>query len=624
MTVFKKNSRLSKIEHFVRVSPPSTSEEDMTTNLTEAEFIVLSHVATQDSADSSSVFVSPQIPHQSVDSIVEALQSRGYLNGFAVTPVGVAVLEPYKVRNAVVMAAGMSTRFAPISYEKPKGLLTVGGEVLIERTIRQLQEVGITEITVVLGYMMEQFLYLEDMFGVKIRINPEYSSRNTNSTLKLVEDLLDNTYICYADNYYARNIFEPYAYHAYYSSAYHEGPTQEWALTVDERDRITQVTPGLGDSWVMWGPVYFDRQFSRDFVPILNRVYDDPETPPKLWEAIYADHVTEVDMRIRRYEAGVIFEFDSLEELKAFDENFMVNVDSSILDNICTTLNVARSDLGEFSPMTDGLSNLSFSFTAQGKKYVYRHPGAFTVGINDRVAEAQAEKVAQDLGLDKSYIYLNPEKGWKISHFIDVSEPFDYHNPIHVARSLDSIRRLHHSGRNIEASFDLYDEGLKITDRLMSIGVGGATPRFDFPDFYLLKDRAARLKELTDSDQVGKVLCHNDFYEPNILITDKDIYLIDWEFSGMNDYASDLGTLICCSDYTYEEALDVLAVYFGRTPTDAEIKHCVAHISLSGYYWWIWALNKDVCGEPVGEWTHLWYRFAKEYGRKAIELYERG
>ena len=46
----------------------------------------------------------------------------------------------YKVENAIIMAAGLSSRFAPLSYEKPKALITVKGEVLIERQIRQLKE----------------------------------------------------------------------------------------------------------------------------------------------------------------------------------------------------------------------------------------------------------------------------------------------------------------------------------------------------------------------------------------------------------------------------------------------------------------------------------------------------
>lgn len=67
----------------------------------------------------------------------------------------------YPVDNAVILAAGTSSRFAPLSYEKPKGLITVRGEVLIERQIRQLKEAGIQEILIVVGYQKEKFEYLE-------------------------------------------------------------------------------------------------------------------------------------------------------------------------------------------------------------------------------------------------------------------------------------------------------------------------------------------------------------------------------------------------------------------------------------------------------------------------------
>ena len=70
----------------------------------------------------------------------------------------------YQVDNAVIMAAGLSSRFAPLSYERPKALITVKGEVLIERQIRQLREAGIREIILVAGYKKEQFCYLREKY----------------------------------------------------------------------------------------------------------------------------------------------------------------------------------------------------------------------------------------------------------------------------------------------------------------------------------------------------------------------------------------------------------------------------------------------------------------------------
>ena len=121
-----------------------------------------------------------------VNKALTALRDDGLVDGMAVTAKGRAALEPYRVDNAIIMAAGLSSRFAPISYERPKGVLRVRGEVLIERQIRQLQEAGISDITVVVGYKKEEFFYLEDKMGVRVVVNDEYASRNNNSTLRKV------------------------------------------------------------------------------------------------------------------------------------------------------------------------------------------------------------------------------------------------------------------------------------------------------------------------------------------------------------------------------------------------------------------------------------------------------
>ena len=76
-------------------------------------------------------------------------------------------------RNAIIMAAGTASRFVPLSAERPKGLLEVKGEILIERHIRQLQEACITDITIVVGYRAELFTYLQEKFGVNLVLNEE-------------------------------------------------------------------------------------------------------------------------------------------------------------------------------------------------------------------------------------------------------------------------------------------------------------------------------------------------------------------------------------------------------------------------------------------------------------------
>ena len=61
------------------------------------------------------------------------------------------------MKNAIILAAGKSNRFAPFTYERPKALFSVKGEILIERQIKQLREANVKDIYIVVGYMKENF-----------------------------------------------------------------------------------------------------------------------------------------------------------------------------------------------------------------------------------------------------------------------------------------------------------------------------------------------------------------------------------------------------------------------------------------------------------------------------------
>lgn len=288
--------------------------------------------------------------------------------------------------------------------------------------------------------------------------------------------------------------------------------------------------------------------------------------------------------------------------------------DIDTLGNICATLGCAPDDVTEFSPIEEGLTNDSFRFVAKGKAYVYRKPGAGTEKIISREGEAFAQGVAAKLGLDRTFIYEDPKRGWKISHFVDGCVPFDYHNEKHVRRAMEMARQLHSCGVTSTWSFDVFENTRGILELLSD------EERGRYEDFNQIRALIDGLEERVRATSGAPVLCHNDFYDPNFLVRGEEISLIDWEYSGMSDYASDLGTFICCSDYSYDEALDVLREHFQREPSAGELFHCVSYVAFAAWYWFVWALYKDQCGDPVGDWQDLWHRYASEYGRRAEQL----
>lgn len=126
-------------------------------------------------------------------------------------------------RNAIILAAGFGMRMVPINTQCPKALMEVNGEPLIERIIKQLQEVNVTEIYVVVGFMKEQFEYLIDEYGVDLIVNEQYLLKNNLHSLAIIADHISNTYIVPSDIWCEKNPFHKYELYSWYmvSDSFH-------------------------------------------------------------------------------------------------------------------------------------------------------------------------------------------------------------------------------------------------------------------------------------------------------------------------------------------------------------------------------------------------------------------
>ncbi|MBS5115378.1 MAG: NTP transferase domain-containing protein [Erysipelotrichaceae bacterium] len=286
------------------------------------------------------------------------------------------------VDNAIIMAAGMSSRFAPISYEKPKALIQVKNEVLIERQIKQLQSAGINDITIITGYKAEQFEYLKEKFNIKTLYNQNYNTHNNHYSLYIAKDLLKNTYICSADNYFTQNPFTATVDEAYYSSIYKNGQTDEWCITYDQNNYITDVTIGGENQWIMLGHAFFSNSFSQKFKSILEKEINLKITQDKLWESIYLEHINELKMKINKYQENQIFEFDSLDELREFDHKYINDTQSKILKSISNTLKIEEKDIINIKPIKQGNQAIGIQFNANNKTFTYNYQTKLLEGEN--------------------------------------------------------------------------------------------------------------------------------------------------------------------------------------------------------------------------------------------------
>lgn len=543
---------------------------------------------------------------------VKEFVKEGLCDENGITLRGMEALLPYKVKNAVIMCAGMGNHFVPMSLEKPKGLWTVRNEVLIERQIEQLKEAGIEEIVLVLGYMKESFFYLESKYkDLKIVVNPEYNTKNNTYTLYLARNYIGRSFICSSDDYFEENPFEEYVYRSYYSGVCVTEPVKEWYMETNGKNEIVRIKKAGEAGMIMIGHAFWDDSFSESFIALLEKHHKLGTYDHEIWEQVLLENLGDLPPVVaKEYPAGIIFEFDSLEELRKFDFNYVDHTNIKIMKNIAKVLGCKEREILNFRAIKEGLTNTSFSFEVNGKKYVYRHPGEGTEAIISRDHEKKALELARDIGVDPTYIFMNAAEGWKISSFVENIRVPEYGNFEDSKRVISVLKKLHQKNLSVEWSFRPWEEALKIEEILKKEKSGISDPEFE-----LLKNNVGICYKKCTGDGIKPCFCHCDTYAPNWMLTKDDTILIDWEYSGNADPGCDLGTYIMDSMWEVEDAIKFIKEYCGPKMTKAELYHYLSYVAVVSFYWYVWALYREACGAIMGESLYNWRVMALRYSK---------
>ena len=547
-------------------------------------------------------------------------QEKSIAGTYEVTGAGDAFLEQFKVDGALIIAAGFGSRFVPLTFETPKGLLEVFGERMIERQICQLHEVGVTDITIAVGYLKEKFEYLIDKYQVKLLYNPEYSCKNTLATIYHARKVLEgrNMYLLSSDNWMRENMFHSYECGAWYSSAYMEGDTSEWVLSYNKKGRITEIQVGGRNSWVMYGPVFFSKEFSNAFLPILKCDYQTPGTEQFYWENVLIGHLDELEININRQPENQVYEFENLEELRKFDTRYQNQSDNKALELISEVFQIPESEIHDIRCLKAGMTNNSFLFQVSGKHYICRIPGVGTELLINRIEEGEVYKAIQPLGLSEHIIYMNGRTGYKISKYYEGARNSRADDWDDVAACMSLLRRLHHSGLSVGHEFNIR-ERIFFYERLCSAH-GGTL----FEDYETVRGWMVELMDRLDGMDRPRALAHIDSVADNFLfLPDGSVRLIDWEYSGMCDPLIDIGMCAIYSYYDEPSVEKLMEIYFGRPASKEERLVVYSYIALGGFLWSLWAVYKASLGEEFGEYTLIMYRYAKDYYRKITGMVQK-
>lgn len=323
------------------------------------------------------------------EKILSNLREKGWLDK-RITDSGYEALKDYKVDNAIIMAAGFGLRSLPLSRYVPKGLYKVRDEVLVERQIEQILDAGIKEIIVVVGYLKEQFMYLKEKYGVIIVENDDYYRYNNISSIYAAKDYLKNSYICCSDNYFNVNVFEEYVYDSYYSCKYTEEYADEHCVIKTDGEYIKEIKKGGSKAWYTIGEAYFSNEFSKIFLGYLEEEYKDAETRKLIWDDFHIRHISDLKLRLYKYNDDIVQEFDSMEDIIKFDPDF-VNYREEILKKKNAEYNDMPHPLAKYEDM--GRYNSATTDQHEGRLHLNEN----TFGPSLKCLEVLKEITVQDL-----------------------------------------------------------------------------------------------------------------------------------------------------------------------------------------------------------------------------------
>lgn len=517
-------------------------------------------------------------------------------------------------RNAIILAAGFGMRMVPINLSTPKALLEVNGEPLIERTIKQLHEVGVKDITIIVGFMKEKFDYLIDEYGVELVVNPDYASKNNLHSLSLVADRISNTYIIPSDIWCDRNPFKPHEMYSWYMVS--DLVDEDSDVRVNRKMELVKIGEKSGGN-AMIGVSYILEEDAEAIRGKIKAMASAPSHDNDFWEVVlYKDGRMTIPARV--VHASNVVEINTYEQLRELDGD-SDHLKSDALDTIAKVLECRSEEIIDISVLKKGMTNRSFLFSVHDEKYIMRIPGEGTDQLINRREEAEVYRTIKGKGLCDDPVYINPGNGYKITKFIEGVRVCDADNVRDLKRCMEKLHTFHNLHLTVPHTFDIFGQ-IDFYEEIW-----GDAPSV-YRDYKKTKENVLSLKAFIEAQPKDWCLTHIDAVPDNFLFYHTDsgdaLQLTDWEYSGMQDPHVDLAMFAIYSYYNKKQIDRLMNIYFGTEPDHKTKAKIYCYVAACGLLWSNWTEYKSTLGVEFGEYGLRQYRYAKDYYRYAIKEME--
>lgn len=537
--------------------------------------------------------------------------------------------ERKQVKQAVILAAGEKAEF-----DLPACLLPIKDTTLLERTISILETVGIEKIIMVTGYKKEAFAAidaLKDNPKIHFVENPRYLWTGSMTSLAAAAELITDDFILIEDDILIE-----------------ENAIAE-LLNAEERDclLITKES-GSGDEAFIEIQNNYLYKISKD-IHQLNRIdgemtgitkisyrlfeemlelFSKNKNPYVNYEYILLDVSRIIDVGLLKIPDLVWAEIDSYKHHFSVVDKFYPMLlrkeadfkERELKQLVANALNMDMADVTSVDAL-GGLTNRNFKVTVGADEYAVRIPGKGTEHFINRLDEKINSEIVCEIGIHPEVVYFNEQSGIKIVRFIPEAETL---NPKTGTREdnlvlvADIFRNLHTSGETFNAPFDVFE---KITEyETVLANLNGQL----FDGHEQVKQQVLELEAYYKSLNVVPVPCHNDPLAENFVKSGEDkMFLVDWEYSGMNDPFWDVAAYIIEAELSPAKEKLLLLEYFNGEPTSEQLEQLLLNKIFLDFLWTIWALMKEAGGEDFGSYALTRFNRAKENLEEYKNLYAR-
>ena len=260
-----------------------------------------------------------------VNTTVAHLSQQGLLQDGCITAAGIDALEPYRVKRAIILAAGFGERLVPITLNTPKSLVLVKGRRIIDSLLDAIVAAGIGQIVIVRGYLREQFDQLLYKYpNLEFVDNPDYNEENNISSVMKVRNLLANSYVCEGDIIlHNPRIIQKYQFQSNYCGVKCQR-TDDWCFS-EYRGRIRNLAVGGENCYQMMGISYWTEDDGSRLSDFVKQVYEAPGGRERFWDTVPLQYYTdEFDVAVRGCSFEDFTEIDTFNELKSLDSVYDV------------------------------------------------------------------------------------------------------------------------------------------------------------------------------------------------------------------------------------------------------------------------------------------------------------